>query len=151
MHRLWPRTPALSVSIIAVLALLAACGPLDRDSEAEEVDELALGEELYRENCEVCHGGETGGEIHDVPPPHNAQGHTWHHGDCWLMDMVMDGNSEVRQQLLQDQGVPPEDAVMPAFGDQLSEDEAMAILAFIKTWWTEDQRQHQERVTADVC
>ena len=137
---------------VALLSLLAAsCGPLERESETATVDDLDLGEELYREHCEVCHGGETGGDIADVPPPHNEQGHTWHHGDCENLRMVVEGNGEMRQGMLIQQGVPEEDAVMPAFEGSLSEDEAMAILNFIKTWWTDDQREHQERVTSDLC
>ena len=36
---------------------------------------------------------------------------------------------------------------MPAFRDKLSESEADAILAYIKTWWTDEQRQSQADVT----
>ena len=36
---------------------------------------------------------------------------------------------------------------MPAFQDKLSESEVDAILAFIKTWWTEAQRQGQADIS----
>jgi mono/diheme cytochrome c family protein len=141
--------PYYPIIIILALLLASACSPFARDDEPQ--DPIALGEELYRERCEVCHGGETGGAITDVPPPHNARGHTWHHGDCENLRMVMEGNREFRQEMLQAQGVPPEDTLMPSFQDQLSEEEAMAILEFLKTWWTEEQRVHQSNVTEDLC
>ena len=135
-----------------VLILVAACGPLaDDEEEVDIARDIDLGEELYMQHCEVCHGGETGGDIEDVPPPHNHNGHTWHHGDCENLRMVMEGNGEMRQNMLIQQGVPEEDAVMPAFEGTLSEDEAVAILEFIKTWWAEEQREHQELVTQDLC
>jgi mono/diheme cytochrome c family protein len=136
----------------AALALLFLAGC--RDEEPAEKSTAAFveqGADLYEENCLVCHGGETGGEISDVPPPHNTEGHTWHHVDCWLLQMILEGNDEFRQELLQQQGVPPEDSVMPAFGDRISEDEALSILAYIKTWWTEEQREFQSRATEQLC
>jgi mono/diheme cytochrome c family protein len=40
---------------------------------------------------------------------------------------------------------------MPTFKEQLTEEDVAAILAYIKTWWTEEQRQFQARITRDVC
>ena len=40
---------------------------------------------------------------------------------------------------------------MPAFEGILMEEEVMDLLAYIKTWWTEEQRLHQSRITAQVC
>lgn len=137
--------------LLLLLVLVGACGPLGGDDGNDVTQDLGLGEELYQQHCETCHGGETGGDIEDVPPPHNENGHTWHHGDCENLSMVMDGNDEFLQDMLIEQGVPEEDAVMPAFQGALSEDEAMAILNFIKTWWTDDQREQQERITDDRC
>ena len=36
---------------------------------------------------------------------------------------------------------------MPAFGEQLTEDEMASILAYIKTFWGEEEREFQELVT----
>ncbi len=40
-------------------------------------------------------------------------------------------------------GVPQDAPRMPAWGDKLSDEEIDAILAFIKTWWTPEQRAAQ--------
>ena len=37
---------------------------------------------------------------------------------------------------------------MPAFNDKLKEEEVEKILAQIKTWWTEEQRQQQADVSS---
>lgn len=67
-------------------------------------------------------------------------GYTWHHGDCALVDMVLDG-------------MPPRPGqpVMPAFSDELDEADVEAILAHIKTWWEDEQREFQAEVTEQVC
>ena len=97
---------------------------------------LARGAELYAANCQSCHGGATGGALKDIPPPHNANGHTWHHADQQLMNMVLNG-------------IPfsLEEQKMPAFQDQLSEEDVRAILAYVTTWWTEEQREWQKKAT----
>ena len=128
---------ALRVGIVsaAVLVVAVAC-----DDTEPAGDELARGEALYDMHCVACHGGATGGSIDDIPPPHNAQGHTWHHADCDLIDIVMDG-------MPQREGYPE----MPAFGDELTVEEVEAILVHIKTWWEPQQREIQADVTERFC
>jgi mono/diheme cytochrome c family protein len=120
---------------MAAAAVLAGCGT-DDDLQAQR----ERGEELYGRHCVDCHGGATGGEISDIPPPHNAEGHTWHHPDCELVEITLGG-------LPPRQGHP----TMPAFEGQLSEDEVEAILEHLRTWWEPDQRDHQAEVTEQVC
>ena len=67
-------------------------------------------------------------------PLHNEIGHTWHHPDAQLMDWVLNGK-------------PP--GAMPPSKDVLNEgnDEVVAILAHIKTWWTTEQRDSQAAIS----
>jgi len=129
------------LAVVAVVATVAAaCGSRGFDPDPEVV---ARGEQLYAASCVQCHGGPTGGQISDIPPRHNAQGHTWHHADCLLTDIVLDG-------------LPPRpgasgDQIMPAFRGELTEIEVDAILTYLKTWWTDEQRQAQAEVTAAEC
>lgn len=120
----------------ALAVVLVGCADEDAVTEVE----LARGEALYERHCVQCHGGATGGQISDIPPRHNAEGHTWHHADCELKRIVLEG-------LPQRQGFPE----MPAFGERLTEEEVDAILAHIKTWWEPDQREFQAEVTGQVC
>ncbi len=142
MGGMWSSVRPVLAWVVVVLALLAGCA--GRDAAPERQAQVAHGEALYDTHCIDCHGGATGGDIADVPPPHNAQGHTWHHGDCELIAMTLQGLPE-RPGLPDD--VPP----MPGFANELDEDDVRAILAHIRTWWTPEQRAHQERVTAQVC
>lgn len=124
----------------ALAAVTAACG--DRGFDPDP-DVVARGQELYVASCVQCHGGPTGGQISDIPPRHNAQGHTWHHSDCLLRDIVLEG-------------FPPRpgatgDEVMPAFGDDLTDADVDAILTYITTWWTDEQRRAKAEVTAAEC
>lgn len=125
--------------LVGFLLMVVACAP-ENSAETVEVDP-SRGAELYSQNCQSCHGDATGGSPTDFPPPHNAQGHTWHHGDCDLIEWTLNGKPKFGAT----------GTTMPAFADQLSEADVRDILAHIKTWWTEEQRESQARVTEGVC
>lgn len=70
--------PALLILFAAAFAL-AACLPqipIFQPTPAPTQIVLSRGERLYNENCLVCHGGATGGQMMDYPPRHNANGDT---------------------------------------------------------------------------
>jgi mono/diheme cytochrome c family protein len=133
------RLPSTVLTTAVVLAACAGGGAGTTDAETVE-----RGRQLYDASCASCHGGATGGEISDIPPPHNAEGHTWHHSDCLLADIVRDGPAPRP-------GTGEDFPAMPAFGDELGDDDIAAILAYLKTWWTEEQREFQAEVTALEC
>ena len=113
--------------------------------------QLELGQQLYNANCASCHGGTSGGSMMSIPPPHNANGHTWHHADCQIIDIVLNGPGEMSDMMRQMMGAPEGVPRMPAFKGTLMEEEVVVILGYIKTWWTDEQRRHQERVTRQLC
>jgi mono/diheme cytochrome c family protein len=128
----------LLVLVMAAL-LFASCGGALKQSKPLPPDDLIqTGAALYQANCQVCHGGATGGKLKDIPPPHNANGHTWHHADQQLTNMILNGIS-----------FSLEEQKMPAFKDKLTEEDFKAILAYIKTWWSEEQRAWQRKVTEE--
>lgn len=135
----WSRPLRLATVLAVGAVVLTACADSGPDPAAVE-----RGAALYEASCVRCHGGPDGGAISDIPPRHNAEGHTWHHPDCLLTEIVRDGMSPRP-------GTAGTDREMPAFGDQLDDQEITAILAYIKTWWTDDQRASQADVTADQC
>lgn len=112
---------------------------------------VTRGAELYQENCFSCHGGAQGGRMMDWPPRHNANGHTWHHPDCQLKEVIRDGSGEMGEAMRRMMNVPPDAQRMPSFRDKLSDAEIEMVLAYIKTWWTEEQRRFQAEVTREVC
>lgn len=93
---------------------------------------LSRGAELYAANCQVCHGDQAGRGGRPGVTPHNERGHTWHHPDAQLKEWVLGGREFLG---------------MPAFRDKLTEQEVEVILAFIKTWWTEEQRESQADIS----
>lgn len=110
-----------------------------------------LGQQVYAQNCASCHGDNGEGQFPDSPmqpddtgrlgaPPHNDAGHTWHHDDDLLYEIIAEGGM----------GMPERFYPMPAFGEQLTDDEIEAVLFYIKTFWTENQRQRQQQVTDSV-
>ncbi len=110
-----------------------------------DADEIALGQELYAIHCASCHGAELEGEVDWQlqnedgtfrAPPHDAGGHTWHHGDKLLLESIRLGGARLPEGI---GGV----SEMPAFEGVLDERQMLAILTYIKSTWPEDIRQIQ--------
>lgn len=136
------RTPCVALPL-----LLAAVPAL-----AEPADGVARGEALYAEHCAACHGAELEGQpdwrspLPDgtLPaPPHDDDGHTWHHGDGLLTLYIREGGAVAMEAM----GVPGFRSGMPAFAGVLSDEDIAAVLAFIKSRWGERQRDYQQAAT----
>jgi mono/diheme cytochrome c family protein len=140
-----------ALSILLLLLTAAACtGEPEITVLGERFDDqqIAEGQRIYMQYCAACHGPEGEGQFPDAPlqpdetgrigaPPHDSTGHTWHHGDELLLRYTREGGI----------GDPARFYPMPAFGDQLSDEEIMLVIAYIKTLWTEEHRTHQAQVT----
>lgn len=121
----------------AVLLLplwLVACGNEPVTSE---------GKQLYEANCASCHGlageGQPNWQQPDESgrfpaPPHDQSGHTWHHADAALLQIIAEG------------GQMPNSA-MPGYREQLTEAQMVAILDHIKSFWPQREREFQEEVS----
>ena len=110
---------------------------------------IATGERVYAARCGSCHGDRLQGQPRwrerqansRLPaPPHDAAGHTWHHPDQVLFQLVQRGLT------------PPlapagYESDMPAFGSILTDSEIWAVLAFIKSRWPAEIREPQQRMT----
>jgi mono/diheme cytochrome c family protein len=112
-------------------------------------EQVALGQAIYATNCASCHGAKLEGQpdwrrrnaAGRMPaPPHDADGHTWHHADRALFTITKLGVGAI---------VPGYDSDMPAFEGILSDAEIAAVLAFIKSTWPERERGFQAEVTAN--
>lgn len=124
--------------------LLAAC----RSSSPPTLDPVIVtqGKALYVQHCAACHGANLEGQPNwkspgpngvYPAPPHNSDGHTWHHPDAVLLQIIAAG------------GVMPASA-MPAFTGKLTDAEMQAILAYIKTFWGPKELAFQTEVTRNA-
>ncbi len=123
----------------------------DRPAGQANIDDksaVALGVSVYREYCAACHGERLEGQPNwrvrfpdgRLPaPPHDATGHTWHHPDQHLFNVVKFGTAALVG------GDYKTD--MAAFGDRLSDREIWAVLAYIKSQWPEEIRNRQARMS----
>ena len=91
------------------------------------------GDFLYETHCKACHGDRNGNGRTAGASPHNEKGHSWHHPDAQLIDWVLNGKFRAE--------------AMPQFKSTLTEEDVRAILLFIKSWWTPEQREIQQDVS----
>ncbi len=143
---------SLLVLVTSLTLLAAACSdegpnPLSNPPPGGTADgppaldqlRVEAGRELYGLQCAVCHGVDLQGDPDWKtpnadgsfrPPPHDASGHTWHHSDQLLTDVIREGS-----------GLTP--TVMPLFGDVLTQDEILSIIEFFKSTWGPEERLFQ--------
>ncbi|WP_424934436.1 c-type cytochrome [Amaricoccus macauensis] len=134
----------LAISGLAAVALggawLLPAGP-----------DLSRGATIYAEACASCHGAELegapnwrapGADGRLPAPPHDATGHTWHHPDPVLLDMITRGTAAVVGRGYESN--------MPGFGDTYSDAEITDVLEWIKSQWPDDIRETQAEITAEA-
>lgn len=125
----------IAVRCAVITALAAVCGSVEAVyGQAGSAEMLTKGADLYATYCQPCHGDRQGKGTTSGTSPHNEKGHTWHHPDMQLKDWTLNGKPGFRQE-------------MPAFKGMLTEKDVEAILAFIKSWWTPEQREIQADIT----
>ena len=138
------------VVLILASVLVTACTSAPGEStqtsgSGPEVEAPRTGRELFASNCAACHGA--AGEGHPdwriknadgtlPPPPLNGDGHTWHHADGLLYRIVSQGGKS-----LEIPGDPSFKSAMPAFGDLLSHEEIIEVLAYVKSLWGDKTAQ----------
>jgi mono/diheme cytochrome c family protein len=130
----------IASALLVLLVLAAACGGLG----AGNTDTLQRGSRIYKANCASCHGalgeGDPGWRVQRpdgsyAPPPHNSSGHTWHHGDGLLFQIVKHGGASLN--------IPDFKSGMPAFKGTLKDDEVRAVILYLKTLWGPKEREFQ--------
>ena len=119
--------------------LIAGCnetpGPKSQADPADAA-KVALGAKVYAAHCAACHGARLEGQPNwrqKLPngrmpaPPHDEEGHTWHHTDQVLFGITKHG--------MKDYAPPGYVSDMPAFGRVLSDDEVGRCSSFIASHW----------------
>lgn len=110
---------------------------------------VAEGRAVYESNCVRCHGPKgrrsPNWRIQNPdktfpPPPHDSSGHTWHHSDKVLFQIIHDGG-----KIFEDQGFK---SAMPAFGDRLGTGDIEAVMTYLKSLWGPTERSVQAEESA---
>lgn len=163
MRKYWP----IALSIAAAAVLLGAAIALSwrgttpsatmtmpvatadprRDALLAADPSLQAGRNQYNLRCGHCHGYDGEGELQasavdtlalgmQVVPPHNATGHTWMHPEQLLVQLIKQG---VSNPLFRFQ--------MAGYGEVMTDEEIRQVIAYIRLWWTDLQREHHQALT----
>jgi S-disulfanyl-L-cysteine oxidoreductase SoxD len=142
-------------AILALIGLAAFFYGYDARSGRSYIDPadpalVARGKTIYARQCAACHGARLEGQPDwrkrlpngRLPaPPHDESGHTWHHPDKVLVDIVKNG-------LVPGRTAPDGyQSDMPAYGGALSDADIAAVLAYIKSNWPPEALAAQRDVT----
>ena len=147
------RTLATALGAASLLASTAA--PADRGTDGvltrlvpDDPATVAAGEAVYAANCASCHGAALEGQpdwrSRDASgllpaPPHDASGHTWHHADDLLFEIVKYGPAAVI-------GDEAYRSAMPAYEGVLDDSAIVAVLSHVASTWPEQEREWQREV-----
>ena len=138
-------TPGLA----GVVRAQAQTPPPAPQADPDNAEHVALGQQVYASFCAGCHGVNLEGQpswrqrlpMGNFPaPPHDESGHTWHHADQWLFELVKYGGKY--------HAPPRYRSAMPAYQEMLSDAEIWAALAFIKNRWPAAIRAQQAQQNA---
>ncbi len=131
----------MKIFVIIIIALLAGCSSGEKEKTPKS--NVALGENIFNQNCVNCHGLRGRGLAKDwkvkdengnyPAPPLNGTAHTWHHSPSDLLYTINKGGGEMGGQ-------------MPGFEGRLSEEEKLALLDYIYSLWpSEIQIKYDKR------
>lgn len=140
----------LALGVILVAFSSSAIAQAGDNSPPLDPGQVNSGRAIYEQHCASCHGASAEGAPNwqerdargELPaPPHNAEGHTWRHSDADLYEMVSKGWRDPFNKTKR--------LTMPAFGEEMSPAQIRAVIGYLKTLWTPDQRQFQSEESRD--
>jgi len=139
-----------AVAIAGATGLFYFGNPSAPYIDPADVALVARGKDVYTTHCAACHGAALEGQPEwrkrlpngRLPaPPHDGSGHTWHHPDAVLVDIVKNG-------LVPGRTAPDGyQSDMPAYAQVLSDADIEAVLAFIKSAWPPEALAMQKELS----
>ena len=142
----------VGLAIISLGAVIFNLSPPFKKAQAgitlmpEDLSVTKLGKNVYMENCASCHGAVLEGQAnwqqrdsdgYMPAPPHDVSGHTWHHPSSYLFLMTKYGIEKMIGEKYPNN--------MPAYENELTDNEIIAVLSYIKSTWPKPiQLQHDE-------
>jgi mono/diheme cytochrome c family protein len=142
------RRLAVGVMFVAVSQIVIV--RVNAETPLSDTDQVKSGRAIYEQHCASCHGANAEGapnwqerDAHgELPaPPHNAEGHTWRHSNADLYKMVSRGWRDPFNKSMR--------LTMPAFSDALTPEQIHAVIGYLKTLWTPEQRKFQSEESRD--
>jgi len=140
---------AVALGLAMLAYARAQTAPPASQADPDNTEHVALGQQIYASFCSGCHGVNLEGQpnwrqrlpMGNFPaPPHDDTGHTWHHPDQWLFEVVKFGGKHHAPARYR--------SAMPAYQEMLSDAEIWAVLAFIKSRWPAAIRAQQAQQNA---
>jgi mono/diheme cytochrome c family protein len=120
---------------------LAACSTVGQSSTATQFltptpDPVIQGREVFTRVCAQCHGENGEGYANELQSPALDQTeHAFEHPDQQIHDWIVNGKLGLGRQ-------------MPPLGEQLTDDEVHAVIAYLHTLWTPSQLEIQQDITS---
>lgn len=145
-----------AAAVVAVAVLLWAPWQAADEADGLEVTidwrddaQVAVGAEVYANQCADCHGTDLAGEPNwqvrgpdgMLPaPPHDETGHTWHHPDAQLFALTKYGPASFAGGDYR--------SAMPGYEGVLTDEEIAAVLAYIKRQWPPEILERHDQLNA---
>ena len=113
--------------------------PITRDSTLM----INRGKIIYESYCASCHQVNLSGaenwkgldeDGHRKAPPLNGTGHTWHHDDASLHNIIKYGLAKI---------VKNYEGKMIGFGDKITDKQIDSVLSYIKSHWEDEIYERQ--------
>ena len=139
-------------AVAAALALRAPDAPRAHFADAENAAAVLEGKRLYASHCAGCHGRKLQGQllwqVQDEfagrrAPAHDQTGHSWQHADEDLFAMTKFGRFATTPAAAK--------SYMPAYAQNLSDDQILATIAYIKATWPLGLRVSQALLNPDYA
>lgn len=121
-----------------LMLALAACTSArpPASSASPTPDPVATGREVYLRVCAQCHGEKGEGYANEMNAPAlDSSEHAWQHADQQIYEWIVNGK-------------PGLGRLMPAYGDQLNDQEVYAVIAYLHTLLTPQLLEMQQDITA---
>jgi mono/diheme cytochrome c family protein len=120
------------ILVVPILVLLIS--PAAAAERWFNQDIVKYGNGLFQQNCAICHGSnaegtrdwkKTDANGNYPPPPLDGSAHAWHHPLAQLARSIKEGGIKLG-------------GVMPPFGDKLSDQEVLAVIAYFQSKWPDE-------------
>ena len=131
----------MAIFYLVALVGLAACSAVAQPPTATPLptatsDPIVEGRQVFSQVCAQCHGENAEGYANELQAPAlNQSEHAYEHPDQQIHDWIVNGKLGLGWQ-------------MPPFGEQMTDDEVHAVIAYLHTLWTASQLEIQQDITS---